>query len=374
MIGQNVIGGVTDASGNTLKMVTLGNTRTGQDETLFSMNGQLSPLDARPQGMAGRPWVGFSADPTPDPTQTPQGQDNEYVSVLNRQFDAQGSELDTHFSGQETAIRQHFQNLLENLHGEYQIERKYIEQTPMDPKQREAKVQQLNLKYEKAIYKLKSEAEPHFAELKQKRDAAMFQLESKRTEGLQRLQLVRELSDKGMITDPAAAVQEQLQVVGVSLPLTALKQPTQRRQLGDIQSELDAVSRALGVFMPNKKGKPMFDKRGNLLRNVRFSETGDEADSRATTAEERLLGDQLLQRRRELWQEKNDLLLQKNVGPMQRGMATAGNMQSTPFAKGVAGQMPKQASGPAPKYMTNKKTGQKAVSYDGGKTWQLATN
>lgn len=374
MIGQNVIGGVTDASGNTLKMVTLGNTRTGQDETLFSMNGQLSPLDARPQGMAGRPWVGFSADPTPDPTQTPQGQDNEYVSVLNRQFDAQGSELDTHFSGQETAIRQQFQNLLENLQGEYQIERKYIEQTPMDPKQREAGVQQLNLKYEKQIYKLKSEAEPYFAELKQKRDTAMFQLESKRTEGLQRLQLVRELSDKGMITDPAAAVQEQLQVVGVSLPLTALKQPTQRRQLGDIQSELDAVSRAFGVFMPNKKGKPMFDKRGNLLRNVRFSETGDEADSRATTAEERLLGDQLLQRRRELWQEKNDLLLQKNVGPMQRGMATAGNMQSTPFAKGVAGQMPKQASGPAPKYMTNKKTGQKAVSYDGGKTWQLATN
>lgn len=334
---------------------TLGNLKTGRDELVYPT--QLGRMIG---GNMGEPVYSeadyqrvrdpfrnpvIEAAPPPMPEQAPQGQDDEYVSALNNQFDAQGGELDAHFSRQETVVRQQFQGLLENLQGEYQIERKYLEQTPMDSEQREAKVRQLNLKYEKAIYKLKSEAEPHFAELKQMRDTARFKLESKRAEGLQRLQLVRELSDKKIITDPAAALQEQLQVLGLNIPAAHLRQPSREQQIGYLEGQIASLDRSLsGKFTMRKEKDSIFGKDGKLRKGVMYSPTGDARDAAELSDADRASADELFAERTRLENQKLSWFAERDVGPMQRGMATAGSVQRTPFSKGIADQLPKKTS------------------------------
>jgi hypothetical protein len=298
------------------------------------------------------------------------------IDILNDQLGKQETLLNTAVADQAGVIRDQRKLMLENLHNDYLVERKYVEQTPMEVEQRNTKLLQLNQKYELKMNKIDQSLEPHIMDLEQKSAAAKSKLMSQRQEGTRRLAIVQGLIDKGLITDQTAAIQEQLQTVGISMPITAFRQPTQKRQLGDIQSELSSLDQSLKTFLPRKSGKPMLDRQGNLLTNALFSFGGESdterfANARQSTPDERTQGNQLLARRRELLQEKNDLLLQNNVGPLQRSMATAGNMQGSPFSKGVASQivspMPKRGKA---EYAMNKQTGKRLVSYDGRKTWQ----
>lgn len=292
----------------------------------------------------GRPVVEMAPS-----SQTPvRPQDDEILSILHGDIDARAKEFDAQFQSQEQMVRGHFQDLLKNMEGEYQIERRYLEETPMDREQREEQVRRLNLKYEKQIYKLKSEAQGPLSELQQQRSATLAELEAKRSDALRRVQVVRDLAKSGRIQDEGAAIQEQLQAVGISLPMAAFQPPkeiTPQDQLKAIRSELEFVTAATSPFVPAKEGGEMFNKDGTLKKDVLFVESSGSKGRRLTEAE-REEANALFAHQRYLQSARNQVLGQLQAGRLSRAMETAGNTQSTPFADKIAEQVQKQAPKP----------------------------
>lgn len=262
--------------------------------------------------------------------------------ILNRQFGEEEAALTTAIQDQAKVVQGHRRRLLEHMNQEYQIERKYIEQTPMEDAQRDAKVAQLNQKYELRMAKLDQDLEPHVLELQQQEAAGKSKLAARRMEADQRLRIVQEMMTKGFIPEEnrAAVLQEQLQAVGVSVPLSMFKPPktTPQDQLKAIRAELEYVTAATSPFVPKKDGGEMFNRDGTLRSDVLFVEARG-TKGRRLTAAERDEANRLFAYQRQLQSERNDLLGELQVGRLTRAMAVAGNMQSTPFANKVAKQV-----------------------------------
>lgn len=284
---------------------------------------------------SGRPVVEMA----PSQQGAPQVQDqDEIMSFLNADMDARAEAVASQFEQQNGIVRNHFQSMLGNLEGEYKIERKYVEQTPMDAGQREEKIRQLNLRYEKQIYKLKQESEGPLSELQSKQSEAMSKLEAKRAEAARRVQTVRDLAKSGKITDEQGALQEQLQAIGISVPLSTLKPAkavTPLDQLKGIRSELEFVDSVMPNIVAKNKNTVLFEKNGTLRKDARIIE-GPQSKPRSMTPAEREAANQLFAQQRDLKATQAKLLKELNVGRLTAAMHEAGTQQGDPFKNGVA--------------------------------------
>lgn len=265
--------------------------------------------------------------------------------LLNEQFDAEDATIDSAVQQQAQLLQGHRKRLLENMNQEYLIERKYIENTPMEREARGAKLGQLNKKYELRMSKMDQELEPHVLDLKQKQAAAKTKVASQRQEGQRRLTIVQGLVNKGLVVDQEAALQEQLQAVGISMPITSFRQPV--RKMEDVRGELTEINRLFEAgYIRHNANRSMLDKEGRLRSNVKFSPTGAEQDARSATPLEIERGNDLLKMKAKLTEELDTLLLQNNVGPMQLAQREAARVQGNRFAKGVVDQLPKRKPEP----------------------------
>lgn len=269
--------------------------------------------------------------------------------ILNRQLGEEETALNTAIADQAKIIQGHRRRLLEHMNEEYQVERKYIEQTPMTSEQRESKIAGLNQKYELRIVKLDQELEPHVLDLKQAEMAGKSKLAARRMEATQRLQIVQDLLNSGYIPEEnrAAVMQEQLQTVGINVSLGMFKPPktTPQDQLKAIRNEMEYITVATSPFVPKRVGGKMFNTDGTLRKDVLFVET-EGTKGRPLTIAEREEGNRLFAHRRHLQSERNRILGEIQVGRLTRAMDTASGVQSTPFSKAIAGQVqtPKSVS------------------------------
>lgn len=276
---------------------------------------------------------------------------------LNEQFAGEAADVDTAVSQQATLLKDYRRRQLEHLHQEYQIERKYIENTPLAQEDRDNKVRQLNQKYELRAVKLDQELEPHVLSLQQKHGTAQAKVTARKDEAMKRVQVVQELDEQGLVTNRAAALQAQLKTLGVSMPLSGLQPPSRKRTIQDATYELKMVSSQLAHYLPadpkwtwRGKTKPA-DPRGEFIPpDALFAPYVDESNpaqtrkgARPMTQDEYRYGVALKTRAGLLQQELMKLLAENNVGPMQRGMATAAGIQGNPFAAQLREQMPAPA-------------------------------
>lgn len=299
--------------------------------------------------------------------------------ILDQQFGEEETALRTTLKSHAGKLKEHRRRLLESMNEEYKVERKYIEQTPMDYEQRYSKILQLNQKYELKMVKLDQELEPHVLELEQAEVTGMSRLTARRREADQRLRIVQELVDKGHVPEQSrtAVLQEQLQAVGVNVPANMFKPPreeTVQGQLNTVRARLSAIDDVLGAIAPSRSGKTVLNKDGTLRKDALYAEIKG-TKGRLLTEEERQRVNQLLAQRRDLEGLRSKILEEANIGPLTVAMNVAGSQQrGTPLSSGVE----KLARPSAPKSvrqtMTNPKTGQQYVSDDGGKTWQPAKN
>ncbi len=262
--------------------------------------------------------------------------------ILNQHLGEEEAGLTSGFDEQESALRAHFQGFIDQMQQQYRVERKYLEQTPMDFEQRNAKVRDLNKKYEMQALKLQQQAQPNFLNLEQQRIAARTKLNTRRQQGAQRLQLVQDLLQSGHIPEEnrAAVMQEQLQAVGLNVPLAMFKPPktTPMDRLKMVRSELEFIGDATSPFVPKRDGGEMFNKDGTLRKDVRFVEA-EGTKGRPLTEAERVEASRLFAYQRQLQSERTRLLGELQTGRLTRAMDTAGNQQSTPFADGIRKQV-----------------------------------
>lgn len=265
--------------------------------------------------------------------------------ILNQQLGEEEAAFDNGFRQQESALRAHFQGFIDRMQQQYQVERKYLEQTPMDFEQRNARVLDLNKKYEMQALKLQQQAEPHFLELQQKQLAAKTKLDMRRQQGAQRLQLVQDLLSSGYIPEQnrAQVMQEQLQAVGLNVPLSLLRPP--RRTVQDVQADLRGVEAALGQFEPGRDRKWRKDIPIGFKTMNEFGEIAvEEAD-----AEQKQRYGLLVNARDELHRELAGVVTGANR--LSNAMMTAGGAQGNPLAQKLAAKVapttkPKQSNDP----------------------------
>lgn len=178
------------------------------------------------------------------------------LKLLDEHYNQQLSDVDRAFGEQESMIQEQFNGQARQMQQRYGLERRFIEETPMDEEQRYKRVLALNQKYELSLHDLKGEAAPHFQELQAKRMQAQRKIDAWKQEASGRMKVVEELSQKGLLADPTAALQEQLQVLGVSVPISAMRPPSREKQLQALQTELRQVEDVLNQFQM-KKGEPV---------------------------------------------------------------------------------------------------------------------
>jgi len=259
--------------------------------------------------------------------------------IFEDQYGQQLQTIEESFGQQEEQVRSHFDGLYQNLHQQYQVERKYLDQTPIPYEQKLQKLQQLNKKYEMKILDLRQQAQPHFTDLEQKRQTAFGRLNGQAQEIKQRLTLVDELISNGRL-DPAAGMQEQLQTLGVSVPLSELRGPSRLRRLQDIQKEINMVESLLDAYEPKVTGFWVKDQP------LRITPTSFKEDLRKATETEAMMFQDLKNQYSELRQELQQALQERNVAPMTRAMNTAKQLKTgdTPMTQMMRNLKPKPRS------------------------------
>ena len=257
------------------------------------------------------------------------------TDYLNQQFDGAINQLNAGMEQQMQLLQEYRGQLLEGLGQSYSIERKYIEAEPGDVKQRNAKLLQLNRKYELQAAKLDQDLQPDVLKLQQVQQATRAKLDAKRQEGLQRLQLVQQMLDNGTIhpSKRESALKEQLDAVGLNVPISLLTPP--QRDLADIRSEASFLAGELKKIFPAKQGQSIYGPDGNFRPDVLYSPSGYEEDAEPISGPELRRLNQVRWRYEGLRLEALNRLTKQNVGPIERGMATAGATQSTPIADQV---------------------------------------
>ncbi len=93
--------------------------------------------------------------------------DPQRMTSRKRQYAEQLQLLDDQMRARHEAINKAFLEDASSLKGEYDIERKYLEATPMEADQRDEKVRRLNKEYDLRLHRLRQSYNPRYALLEQ---------------------------------------------------------------------------------------------------------------------------------------------------------------------------------------------------------------
>ena len=236
--------------------------------------------------------------------------------LLNQQHSQQMEQIENLFAGGEDEIYSKAQYNLDTLWQKYNIELRYLQGTKLKADEKRKKLNSLNQKYELAFTTAKERVRPDVDKLNQQKQQLLQRTESGRMVKETRLNQIKDLVEKGIIQDPYAALQEQLQVMGYSVPLSALKPPDPMEQYAaEIRRQ---AMEALSTYPEAKR------KSTQISRAV----------ERRT----------------------------RKPGTMAEGVAAQ--------LAGVRVPAGRPRAAVTPKYRQNRQTGEKQMSTDGGKTWQ----
>lgn len=230
--------------------------------------------------------------------------------ILDERYTQQFQNVERTLGEQENLVREQAAQQYDMLAQRYQLERRYIEATPMDWEQQRGKIQDLNKKYEMKALELHQKVQPHFQDLQSKKAQAIAELQQDRQARQARLKLIDELVQNGTIPQAEVALKEQLQTVGVPVSLSDLQGPPRKTQIADLRSELSAVTDALKRFALDEEGVPTdYDVTGRALVGGEWVEQ----DLAPVTPELASLYPQLKQRQAQLLEGLGALLTQEQA-------------------------------------------------------------
>lgn len=248
-----------------------------------------------------------------------QEQSFDPFELLNQQHTQQLQQIEDLFAGVENETYSKVQYKLNTLWQKHQVERQLLESQKkyLKPEVYQQRRNQLYTKQRLALITAKESVRPDIDKMNEQKQGLMKRLENDRATKEMRLKEIKDLIDKGVIQDPYAGLQEQLQILGFSYPISALKPPSLAEQT--VLTIRQAMMEQLPTYPAAK------EKATRLQR----------ATARAT----------------------------RKPGTLAEGIEklkpTIVSRTGVPLTMSVK-----------PKYRQNKRTGEKQMSVDGGKTWQ----
>lgn len=319
----HVIGTGTDSTGRTVDLQRLGNTLAGRYEDVIMERaagsttwGTPRPADSRPAGYMG-PWI----EPAAPAMQAEAPADNTDPFVMLGQLrDTEMQQVTPLFDRQEEAFKLQIGKIKGDLFKQYNIEFEGLQGLGLDRDQLRTRDQQLRTKYKMAYAKATSEIEPAMQELSLERQKAIAKVEAAHAERSLRISQVQALADKGLI-DPVAAKQEQLGIMGYSVPISTLRPPTTAEQM----QELDALTKSVQDTALRVK-----EEQGRVYEDVGVGSEAEwvRVDDPARIAELRS-AKQMYDRTRAA---KQELALQEG---RKRGLLDVGSTAASPIAAAV---------------------------------------
>jgi hypothetical protein len=173
-------------------------------------------------------------------SQGPAVDDTDPFVMLGQLRDTAMKQVTPLFDAQEQALKGQIGKTKADLYKQYLVEAEGLNGLGLDQEQIQKRHQQLKTKYKMAYAKATSEIEPAMQELALERQKATARVEAAHAERSLRISQVQALVDKGLI-DPVAAKQEQLGILGYSVPLSTLQPPTVAEQM----RELDGLAKSV---------------------------------------------------------------------------------------------------------------------------------
>jgi len=252
---------------------------------------------------------------------------------------------------------------LQSLNEEYAIKKESLEKEMQmaGPEQKEkynARFLALDTQYAIATKRLQNKDNPDLFELDSKKQQIVAQIQEEATKKKIALDTIKRLVDTGVITDPKVGLHEQLQVVGVDISLSEMRPPDPRQQLAELNYYIRLI-----------------EDQADVTKDVtKFVKT--------------LLSPEQQAQLDELKAKRNKILVQLNpevASIVNRPKLSTANRDIMENKGGTIGtmmekEMPLRSRGTGtitpmtkqtPKYASNPTTGQRIVSYDEGKSWQI---
>ena len=301
---------------------------------------------------------GLNLAQLPAQTQTQAAQtidiaESDPISIFEGQYNRALKQLDISYTQQEHIATRKTRNEMDILQQKYKIEVAALKNKyEAIPKlQRDEKYfqrlwddcNQLRTRYSMRIEEIQGSIQPDLQDLQAAKQQDLQKLAFQRQEKLIKLNHVRELAERGIITDPYAALKEQYEIIGYNIPASEFQPKSFREQAREIigtaftamqSGNKEGARGLLQTLEPVLKQLPP-----NEAEAFRKSTQLSRLTIRKGKEEPKTFAERIIEAKPETRLEKT----RKQLGlkPIQQ-----------------------------PIYQKNKITDETRVSYDGGKTWQ----
>jgi hypothetical protein len=154
--------------------------------------------------------------------------DLDPFAVLDRQYEAWRTTETARFDEAEARIKARIQPALDASMAKYKLDLENLERMALDAGQKSQRSKQIIAQYEKVRLEIKRTIQRDLDELAGQRAEALDKSESDQARKRAQLQDIQARAESGEL-DPIAAKQSQFDVLGVSLPASALQPPAERQ-------------------------------------------------------------------------------------------------------------------------------------------------
>ncbi len=148
--------------------------------------------------------------------------DLDPFAALDKQYEAQRTAETARFDEAEARVKARIQPALDASMAKYKRDLENLEQMSLSAEQKNHWHKQLGAQFEKTRLDIKRAIQPELEELAAKRQEALDKLEADRAEKRGRLEEIQTRAEKGQL-DPMAAKRAQFEILGISLPDSALQ-------------------------------------------------------------------------------------------------------------------------------------------------------
>jgi len=283
------------------------------------------------------------------------------LALINQNHKQQMELLQRQRTEEQTNITRDTNNRLRMLKREYAIREQALKrkwETPgrrqQDTKSHQQEWQEYNdlmMNYQIKASAIQGKIQPDLKDLEAKWGSIEQKVEADRAQRIEHIQLIRQLQEQGIISNPAAAIKAQFQIAGIDLPMTAFQQPDPTEELAKLGTQ---------VINLEEQGKY---QSADAIRRQMAEITGKVSPDivRGTKTATRLSGLESRRKRRQVEKE--------GPGTLAEGII---QIKNKTLGAGKYASIPRPtAKKEKPIYQKNRTTGQTRVSYDGGKTWQV---
>lgn len=309
------------------------------------------------------------------------------LQFINDGFEQQVGLLESKFAESRANLTRDSDNRLRVLDREYQIDLQAMEQRYRQMEASQENMQRaatdlirLNAQYQKKSEGIRGKIEPDLKDWEAGRNMMLQQLEADRDEKIRQIGVIQQLFDEGIITNNANAQAKIYSIAtGMNLSPSFFEQPDPNKEavrLGMLAVELDEQGRHEEAEAARRQGYQLSGQvapnAAKAVKNAtRFSGLEGRQKARQARREKERAGTLA----EGIVQAKNKATKKTVTAPFTySGFGPFGHFGTTRMRE--ASVPTKEAleakSGPAPIYASNPTTGQRIVSYDGGKTWQTA--